>query len=658
MREVWRKTLLLAVCGALPAGAFAQGVEGDGARDEFRYAWDRIATLESLKSPAADSPKLRRYPLYPYLQAARLRQSLSRVAADAREVRLESATREFLKTQQEMPVVSELQRDWLNYLGQRAAWNEFQTDAPEKLSDPALRCHSLSARLATQNLDGLREAVLAQWLESRAIPKACEPVFAWLDTPVRLSPAETEQRARIATLQKLPLPLTLESLTPERRAALKYWSGLQEDAEAGLQQFLAGEAPPLPAAELADLLLQAFERVARAKSLRARPLFEGLLKRAPFDAAQRSRLQRSYALGLAYDHDAEAVKQFSPLPDSALDTLSHEWRVRSALLHNDWKRATHWLEAMPEAQRQEPRWRYWRARAHERRGDTQQAQALYAEVAQEREYHGFLAAERLGRKPDLRHQPLPDDWTTLDLLAATPALRRARELFLCDLPELAAAEFRLALRDLPASAKLQAARLAANWGWHERAVQQLAELQLWNDLWLRFPTPYDGEISAAARDTGVPSDWLYTVLRTESLYNPRAVSRAGALGLLQMLLPTARQVAQRAGLSRPERDDLFKPEINVALGARYLSEMQQKFGGRFILTLAAYNAGPQRVPGWLPKSEIPGDVWVENIPFNETRNYVQRALSSLVMIGWRRNGEPAPILPLLSPVLPAGEDAS
>ena len=109
-------------------------------------------------------------------------------------------------------------------------------------------------------------------------------------------------------------------------------------------------------------------------------------------------------------------------------------------------------------------------------------------------------------------------------------------------------------------------------------------------------TKATAEINAAAEDSGLAAERLYAVLRTESLYNPRAVSRADALGLMQLRLPTARAVAQRAKLTLPKRDDLFMPQINTRLGARYLSELNQRFNGRFILTLAAYNAGPNRVP--------------------------------------------------------------
>ena len=237
-------------------------------------------------------------------------------------------------------------------------------------------------------------------------------------------------------------------------------------------------------------------------------------------------------------------------------------------------------------------------------------------------------------------------------LAALPAMRRARELFHCDRREQATAELRYALRDRAAGTRAQAARLAAAWGWHLPTVLLLSELQLWDDLWLRFPRPYDAEVEQAAKDTGLPADWLYAVLRTESLYDDRAVSPAGALGLLQLMLPTARHVAQRAGLPAPAREDLFRPEVNIALGARYLRDLHRGFHEHFILTLAAYNAGPNRVPAWLPRETTDAEIWIENIPFNETRAYVQRTLANVVIQGWRSRGEPTAVLPLLAPLQP------
>lgn len=636
---------------ALPAAAQAIYVEGDGARDEFLYAWNHIADLGLSVS---DSPKLRRYPLFRYLEAERLRVELARVPGGQRDHGRETRVIALLTAHPDEPPVRGLHRDFLGYLGARSEWTEFSAWRSRwpgaDLPDESLRCHEFSARLATNNLEGLRDKVLSQWMESRSAPAACAVAYAWIDSADRLSASEIERRARYTGRERLSPPASLNSLLPARQEALTYWRDADRDAEKVIGDFLAHRRVPVAAGEQREAVLRAFERLARADSDRGRILYKSLAADSRMEGADRYQLHRSYALGMAYDRDPEALRQFSGFKVAADDTLVHEWRLRTALWHDDWRLVATGLAELPTAMSAEPRWQYWHGRLEERRGAMEQARAWFAMAAKEREYYGFLAAERLGDKADLRHKPLAEDWPTLDLLAATPALRRARELLACDLPDQANAEFNFALRALPDSAKPQMIRLAANWGWHDRAVRLQAELGLWNDLWLRFPLPYNGEIEAATRDTQVPANWLYSVIRTESLYNPRAVSGVGAQGLLQLMPATAREVAKRWGLSPPSVEELLHPEVNIALGARYLHEMTEKFDGAFILTLAAYNAGPQRIPRWLPKRAVDGDIWVENIPFNETRTYVQRALSSLVMIGWRRNGEPAPILPLLEPV--------
>ena len=637
-------SVLLLAGSAAAAGADARAMPAVCA--PFR------AALDAPGAPAvADAAELRASVLYPYVEVARLRHALSRVPDKARAPELEASIRALLVREGEAPVARDLRREWLSYLGARSAWKEFLVEAPAELPDAALKCHALNARRAIGDRDGVREAAVALWMEHREVPEPCEPLFKWLDTPQHLSDAEIEHRGIKAAQLRARLPKALSSLPAPRRALVQMWDRLMAQPERELRRLLEApnKLPRAPDADVAPALLEAFSRVARRDSRQSRVLHDALAQLPLLDAAARGRLAREHALGLAYDFETDAIAAFKAVPPEALDGPAHEWRLRAALWHGQWALAEEWLAALPAAQAAEPRWRYWRARVLQRRKDPA-AEALYAEVSREREYYGFLAAERLGRTPDLRPLPLVEDKAERARLAALPPMQRARDLVACELPDLAAPELRYALRDASAPSRAQAAALISLWGWHEAAVRVLSELQLWDDLALRFPIVYDEHISAAARDTCLPAEWLHAVLRTESLYNPRAISPAGALGLLQLRLATARQVARRHGLPVPSRDDLLRPDVNVALGARYLREMQDRFGGRFILTLAAYNAGPQRVPDWLPKQPLDGDIWVENIPYNETRTYVQRALSSVVILNWRRDGKPGRILPQLDPV--------
>jgi soluble lytic murein transglycosylase len=127
---------------------------------------------------------------------------------------------------------------------------------------------------------------------------------------------------------------------------------------------------------------------------------------------------------------------------------------------------------------------------------------------------------------------------------------------------------------------------------------------------------------------------IHAVTRQESEFYPRAVSRAGARGLMQLMPATARQVSRQQKL-RYRRSKLFDPDYNIRLGAAYLDEQLSRFGGSYIMAVAAYNAGPHRVQRWIktfgdPRSDkVDAIDWVESIPFTETRNYVQRVMENL-----------------------------
>jgi len=126
------------------------------------------------------------------------------------------------------------------------------------------------------------------------------------------------------------------------------------------------------------------------------------------------------------------------------------------------------------------------------------------------------------------------------------------------------------------------------------------------------------------------------------------VSRADARGVMQMLPATASAVARRWDLSVPSRDALFDPTIALPLGAAYLRELLDKYGGNLALALAAYNAGPAAVERWMPQRSVEAAIWIENIPYNETRGYVQHIVEHIVAFAYVRGAEPPRIDSMLS----------
>jgi len=151
----------------------------------------------------------------------------------------------------------------------------------------------------------------------------------------------------------------------------------------------------------------------------------------------------------------------------------------------------------------------------------------------------------------------------------------------------------------------------------------------WDDLETRFPVLHRHEFAAQARHNDLPMPLLFAVARQESAFRADALSPAGARGLMQLMPATATEVAQRHGIPYRGPQQLLDPAVNIQLGTRYYRDMLRRFQDNRILATAAYNAGPGRVRQWLERSggRLPFDAWIEAIPFQETRNYVQNVLA-------------------------------
>ena len=133
-----------------------------------------------------------------------------------------------------------------------------------------------------------------------------------------------------------------------------------------------------------------------------------------------------------------------------------------------------------------------------------------------------------------------------------------------------------------------------------------------------------------------------------------ARSHAGAMGLMQLMPATARSVARKVLKRKPPKQrELFEPDTNIALGSAYLKQMKGKLGDSAVLATAAYNAGPSRVNRWLPERTLPADIWIELVPFKETRGYLRRVLAYTVIYEKRMGITPTRLRERLHPVPPS-----
>ncbi|MGQ0698028.1 MAG: transglycosylase SLT domain-containing protein [Panacagrimonas sp.] len=613
-------------------------------RAEFVAA---LASVPQGLGPEGDSEALRVYPLYPYLEAERLRLRLSTAASEEEP---DDSIGAFLVTNGDAPWTRALRTDWLRDLAGRGQWAPFLVHYLDARADASLRCQQLNAQIATSPSAALLPSALAIWRTGSELPSACTAVIDWLQTQGALTLEETAKRTRLALeAGRIPVArMLIRQLPEEQRGYYELWANVLEDPAQHLDRGLANKLEE-------RALFDGFAKLARAN----RDAAISALARIESACGQPCRLvspatpaelRREIALNQSWSREPETVSTFRTVAESGLDERGYEWRVRAALWNGDWTQAASWIALMPPTLLEQPRWRYWRARTAEKLDKRDAAVPDYERLTQENGYYSVLAAERLGRSFTPRTQARANDAKARAGMAAMPALIRAREAWLIDQQPWARTEWNDATAAFDASNLLEAARLASSWGWHLMAVATATRAEVFDDFALLYPRPYETDVVTSAKRVNLAPEWIWGVMRQESLYDPKARSSANALGLLQLLPETARAVARRNGLPAPTRDSLLDPPTNIRLGTHYLREQYERFGGRMTMVLGAYNAGPNAVQRWLPPQPIDTDVWIENIPFNETRSYIQRIVWHSTAFAWLGSGKPQRITPWLTPI--------
>jgi soluble lytic murein transglycosylase len=624
-------------------------------RPQFIQAYS-AASMSAGALADSDSEALRAYPLYPYLQAARLQRQLeqetaTRVVSAGPSLPVDDEIAAFLVAQGDLPVTRMLRNRWLASLAARKDWTTYAAQfRKDRDTAPALQCHGLTARIALGRTEGLTQDLTTLWLTPRSLPDACDPALAWWAG--RGGPGETLtlRRARLALGEgEAGLARHLaRSLPPAAAAPVVQWADLIEQPGREINAAIAEPARAIEPQALQD----GWRRYARADAQRAVATFPALVEARGLDARSASPYALSVGLALAWSRLPGALDYFARVHPDDFDEVAFEWHARAALWAGDWKRASSVIAAMPASLRTQPRWQYWTARANERIGDFAQARAGYAAVMPTDNWYAVHAAARMDRKFVPTLQPLPLDDRVIDQLAAEPAFVRARELLMCGMESEASGEWRAGYDALAPERQQQAVGLASRWGWHIQAISSAARLKLFNDYDLLYPRPFDADVRAASRRTRLPEPLIYAIIRQESLYRTDAASSAGAVGLMQLLPSTARLTAQKLGEPPPMRAQLLLPRVNIPLGSAFLAGLVERFDGETALATAGYNAGPNAARRWLPAAPIELDVWAENIPFNETRAYVQRVAWHQLVFAWLDKREPQDVKSWLRSIVP------
>ena len=380
------------------------------------------------------------------------------------------------------------------------------------------------------------------------------------------------------------------------------------------------------------MLVYGIERVARRDPKLAAATWERLRTRFAFSVTAVATVHRRIGLSYAFAHEADALVWLNAIPESEMDDRAREWRILSSMLHGEWRRALEHILAIgggkamrtPSSQR----WRYWMARALESLGRQDDADSIYTQLARERSYYGFLAADRTERDYQLNHRALEYSDHELRLLVAQPGAMRARELYRLGRSVDARREWHMFTQGMSDEELARAAKLAHRWGWHGRAIMTVARTPHLDDLEMRFPLAYQDRVLEQARAQRLDPAWLYAIVRQESAFIADARSPAGALGLMQIMPGTGRRLGR--SLDKPLKNlrQLLDTDVSLEFGSTYLRILLDKLDEHPILAAAAYNAGLHRVERWRPaQRSISADLWIETIPYRETREYLRRVVA-------------------------------
>ena len=615
---------------------------GQSQREQFALAWDAAKRgqrdmFHSLMPGLAD------YVLYPYLQYEDLRHRRASVAADEMSG--------FLDSHDDWAFTAGLRRAWLLTMGDRARWDDVLVYATES-SDTEVQCYLAHARIERDQTDGLLPVAQKLWAVGKSQPDACDPVFSWLRKQRGITSGLAWERIRLAMEAREPrLTLYLARYVADsERIWVERW---QEQDRRGYHR-LAQARSWRDQQQSRDITRYGLRRLARSDADHAWHIFESLDGRFKWSDADRGGILREIALWSAVEGAADTSLRMQAVPMEYRDGKLLEWWVRHDLARENWAGVIQTVASMPPELKDDSRWRYWDARARIQAGDTEKGEELMGTLALEANYYGFLSADRLDRPYSICPQEPRFEQAEVDALRRQAEFNRALELRSAGIRNWARGEWKMATRSLDRPGLRLAAALATQENWPDMAIFALGNS---GDLrWYewRFPTEYGALVDSQARIKNLDPSWVMGLMRSESAMAVDAVSSAGARGLMQVTPDTARQLAKRHNIQYSGRAQLMQAEDNIRFGTAYLRDLLDRFGENPVLAAGAYNAGPNAVDRWLkaPLTQDPA-IWVETLPYFETRDYIPRVLAFTAIYDWRLQ-QPVTRISSRMPVIDSG----
>ena len=548
-------------------------------------------------------------------------------------------------------VEDRLRNDWLKELGRRRDWAALAKDYPRfrMNDDREVTCWWLF----TEHLAGkdVTDAARAAWWAQRDNDDGCNLLATAMVDAKRFSADDVYRKALLSVEWQRPgAAKTALGLLPN--VAGRDIAEAIDNPARYLKRRVLG---PSHAAQ--ELRLLAVMRLASSDvdAAIAEMSPNDLLLKPTLAAWGWASIGRQAALKLSADAAGHYRRALGLLPQAGVRELVRQgdgprapgwtdetlaWGVRATLRSappaQRWPQVLRLIDAMSAAERRDPTWSYWHARAlaatarEGAEGDAQRAEAQrqLEAIAGSLNFYAKLAAEDLGRPAALPPAPAPLTAAEREAAASHPGLGRAMQLVQLNLRDEARREWNFSLRSMGDRELLAAAQLACDRGDWQLCINTAERTRSEFDTRLRYPMPFAEDITDAAKSAGLDPALVFGLIRQETRFMPQLKSSVGASGLMQVMPATAKYVAKKIGLPWTNPALISDPATNLKLGTAYLRMVLDDLGGSQPMAAAAYNAGPGRPRRWREGPTLETAVWAENIPFNETRDYVKKVMSN------------------------------
>lgn len=577
-------------------------------RDKFIYA-EKLLTLDADHLFFKETKLLKDYPLYPYLQYQWMLKNLEQT----------KQITAFIKKYKKTRYSGLLTYRWQVYLAKNKHYATFLKNY-QPTKNTKLQCFYFFAKYKT----GLKkEALLGAkkiWVVGKSQPDECDAIFNVLKKSSYFTKELVWKRFR-AALSKGNVRLAKyikRAMSKKDQRIARYWLTIHSNPKK--VQYMGQQRQ-------AHLIFEhGIRRLMRRDVAKAIQIWDARKNEFKVDKKRAQNLEKKFAMALALNGDKKAFNRFNQV--EKMDEKAKKWRVRAALRSLNWTNVKQAITNLSQESKNKERWKYWLARALEKTGQSKKATSIYSQLAKERSYYGYLSADKLKTKYQLANRPVQVTNKMLNTFKQRTDFKVVSELMELNKLQEAKHQWWYSVKKLNKEEILIAAKYAQELEWKQESIFTIAKAKYWDDVPLRFPMSYQSQVRNNAKLHNLNPALIYGLIRRESAFNENARSPVGARGLMQIMPATGRYIAKQLKEKWRSKKSLFNPETNLKYGSFYYKQLLDQFNGHYALAAAAYNAGPHRVKRWLPSdNRMDADIWVETIPYKETRGYVSAVLT-------------------------------